>query len=143
MTRVFIDTNIPMYAAGKAHPLRQPSQEVIRAVVDERVDAVTDAEVFQEILRRYWHINSKEQGLLVFEHFYRVMLGRILPVTALDVRLAFRLNADFPQLPPRDALHLAIMERHDIDAIVSADRHFDIVPGITRISAHAFTTFQE
>lgn len=33
MIRVFIDTNIPMYAGGTGHPLRVPSQEVIRAIV--------------------------------------------------------------------------------------------------------------
>ncbi|RMF84316.1 MAG: VapC toxin family PIN domain ribonuclease, partial [Nitrospinota bacterium] len=43
MSPVFIDTNIPMYAAGTSHPLREPSQRVIRAIANGQLDAVTDA----------------------------------------------------------------------------------------------------
>ena len=85
MTPVFIDTNIPMYAAGAAHPLRAPAQRVIRAIAIGRLDAVTDAEVFQEILYRYIHIGHRTKGLAIFDQFHRIMLGRILPVEMTDV----------------------------------------------------------
>ena len=63
MNRVFIDVNIPMYAAGTPHPLREPSQRVIMAIAIGRLDAVTDAEVLQEILYRYLHIGERENLL--------------------------------------------------------------------------------
>ena len=37
------------------------------------------------------------------------------------------------QMSARDALHLAIMERHGIKQILSFDSGFDGFPGITRI----------
>jgi uncharacterized protein len=37
------------------------------------------------------------------------------------------------QMSARDALHLAIMERHDIKRILSFDSGFDGFPGITRV----------
>ena len=46
MSRVFIDVNIPMYAAGTVHPLKEPSQRVVMAIATGYLDAVTDAEVF-------------------------------------------------------------------------------------------------
>ena len=43
MSRVFIDTNIPMYAAGASHPLREPARQVILAIATSQLDAVTNA----------------------------------------------------------------------------------------------------
>ena len=34
---------------------------------------------------------------------------------------------------PRDAVYLAIMREHGIERILSFDRHFDGVPGVTRM----------
>jgi len=61
MSQIFIDVNIPMYAGGSPHPLREPSQQVILAIVAAQLDAVTDAEIFQEILYRYLHIGQREK----------------------------------------------------------------------------------
>lgn len=35
---VFIDTAVIMYAAGGDHPLREPCRDMLRAVVDGRLD---------------------------------------------------------------------------------------------------------
>jgi len=37
-------------------------------------------------------------------------------------------------LSARDAVHLAVMERHGIDQILSFDSGFDQFPGISRLS---------
>jgi predicted nucleic acid-binding protein len=39
-----------------------------------------------------------------------------------------------PRLSARDALHLAVMEQHEIDRILSFDSGFDGFPGIERLS---------
>jgi len=52
--KVFIDTNIPMYAAGKEHSFKAPSISLLHAIADGELDAVTDCEVFQEILHRHF-----------------------------------------------------------------------------------------
>jgi len=36
-------------------------------------------------------------------------------------------------LPVRDAVHAAVMARHGVRLIVTADRHFEGVPGVVRV----------
>ncbi len=138
MSPVFIDTNIPMYAAGVLHPLREPSQRVIRAIARGELEAVTDAEVLQEILYRYLHIGEREKGFQVFDYFRRIMLGHILPVEDRDVQRARELAEEYPTLSPRDLIHLAVMQHYNIHEIITADRSFDVVPGIQRIDPTMF-----
>ena len=133
MAPVFIDTNIPMYAAGASHPLKEPSQRVILAVAAGKLDAVTDTEVFQEILYRYIHIKEVEKGFQVFDHFHRIMVGRILPIEELDILKTRELAEQYPFLSPRDLIHLAVMNHYRIKEIISTDKGFDNVPGIQRI----------
>lgn len=49
----FIDTAVIMFAAGADHPLREPCQAVLRLHADQRIGAVTSAEVVQETLHRF------------------------------------------------------------------------------------------
>ncbi len=51
--KVFIDSNIPMYVAGRDHPNRDPARRFLDAVRAGSVDACTSTEVLQEILFRY------------------------------------------------------------------------------------------
>ena len=39
-----------------------------------------------------------------------------------------------PQMSARDAVHLAVMEQHSIEQILTFDAGFDGFPGITRLS---------
>ena len=138
MKPVFIDTNTPMYAAGTPHPLRDPCQAIIRAVAEGKLEAVTDAEVLQEILYRYLHIGEREKGLMVFDRFRRIMLGHILPLDEEDVQRARELAEEYPRLSPRDLIHLAVMLRHGLHEIISADRGFDRIREIRRLEPAEF-----
>lgn len=133
MSRVFIDTNIPMYAGGADHPLREPAQGVVMAIATGRLDGVTDAEVFQEILYRYLRLNQREQGFRIFDHFARIMWGRILPVEAATVQQARLLAEQYRGLSPRDLIHCAVMLQHQIEDIITADGDFDAVREVRRI----------
>ena len=138
MPRVFIDTNIPIYAAASDHPLVEPARRVVEALADGRLDGTTDAEVFQGILYRYWHVGQLTTGLQIFDAFARIMAGRVLAVEEEDVRQARALAESYPRLPPRDLIHLALMLRHGIEEIVTADSHFDMVSGIRRLDPGTF-----
>ncbi|RLC98401.1 MAG: VapC toxin family PIN domain ribonuclease [Chloroflexi bacterium] len=138
MGQVFIDTNVPMYAAGVSHPLREPCQRVIRAIAMGDLDAVTNTEVFQEILYRYLHINQHEKGFLIFDHFHQLMLGHILPVEDADIVQARRLAERYSALGPRDLIHLAVIERYQIQNIITTDKDFDHVSDIQRIPPDEF-----
>ena len=50
-----------------------------------------------------------------------------------DVQRAKDIVLGFDSLSARDALHLAIMERHRVERILSFDTGFDDFPGVTRL----------
>ncbi len=129
---IFVDSNIPMYLVGAAHPNKEAAQRLLeRAVVDgERL--VTDAEVLQEILHRYVAIDRRE----AIEPAFDVLLGvvdAVLPIELADVQRARKLLTT-PRLEARDAIHVAVMQAHDIGRVLSFDRAFDAVPGLARIA---------
>lgn len=130
---IFIDTNLPTYAGGGPHVLRNPSIAVLGLVSDHPRAFWTDAEVLQELLHRYRSINRWSQGRFVFDNFVQLMRGRIEPVFAQDVQVAASLADRLARLDARDLLHLAVMARIGADILVSADRGFDRAPRIRRL----------
>jgi hypothetical protein len=110
---------------------------LLEAVARGRLIAVTDAEVLQEILHRYTALGRRERAIEVCHLFLKVVPD-VLPVTREAVERALDLHARYPQLQARDSLHLAVMQQHGISRILSADRHFDGIPGLIRLDPSAF-----
>jgi predicted nucleic acid-binding protein len=130
----FVDTNVPIYAAGKPHSLKAPGSEVLELIARQPDAFVTDAEVLQELVHRYVSLKLwPDPGLTVVESFGVLMRGRVERVGARDVLTAARSATDFPRLSARDLLHLAVARRVGSDAIVTADRDFDKLPVIERL----------
>jgi uncharacterized protein len=130
---ILIDSNIPMYLVGAPHPHKSDAQQWLERLVSERQRLVTDAEVLQEILHRYVAINRREAIQPAFE----ALLGIVDQVLSVDLAAAERAKEIVlgrRQMSARDALHLAVMERHGIDRILTFDSGFDGFPGITRLS---------
>jgi uncharacterized protein len=130
--KIFIDTNIPMYAAGKEHHLKDGCVKILNAAASGELEAYTDSEVFQEILYRYYHISQIDMGFQVFDHFSTIMSGNVLPVTHRDVNQARLLAESEPAagLSPRDLIHLAVMLNNGIDTIATTDQAFTRVDAI-------------
>lgn len=124
--KVFIDTNIPMYAAGKEHPYKSSCSEIIMAAATGKLKAYTDVEVFQEVLYRFFYINKPEMGYKVFDNFYKIMEGHILSVTPRDISLTRDLSEAYKnsKLSPRDFVHLAVMLNNDIEHMITTDKGF-------------------
>ena len=129
---ILFDTNIPMYASGAAHEYRQPCAELMRRARRREIDAVTDAEVHQEIIHHYVSIGLPQKARDVSEDFEE-LVQTIFPVTRDEVRVARELVERYPRLPGRDLIHVAVMLTRGIDTILSADHHFDAVGEITRL----------
>lgn len=133
----FVDTNIAVYARGRDHPYRTPCLNALARISEESLPARTSAEVLQEILHRYISIRLPDVGRMLIEYLSS-LVPDVLPVTKEDVLRAARLSADYPGLPSRDLVHLAVMLRYDIPAILSTDTHFDNVPMVRRIDPTDF-----
>ena len=130
--RVFVDANIPMYAAGRSHPFKESSAEFLRAVGRRQVDAVSDVEVLQEILHRYRAVRRDADGFVVFESFATTV--RLFHPVLLEDLWECRAILARHDVRPRDAIHAVVMLRTGVRTIVSYDRHFDELPGIDRVT---------
>lgn len=127
-----------MYAAGREHPLKKPALNIIAKIQSGELDAVSSVEVLQEILYRYWSIGELQKGCQVFDDF-ETLIPAILEVKRDDLLLAKSLVLKHGRVNPRDALHAAVMKNRKISTIISADRDFDLIPGIKRKDIVEFT----
>jgi predicted nucleic acid-binding protein len=136
----FLDACVPIYAAGGEHPYRQPCLNLMEAVAEEKIEAVTDSEVIQEIVYCYHSRRRRADGLSLAAQFLEAIGDdRVLPLTCADMVLTLDLLHDHPFLLPRDALHVAVMQAAGLTRIITADRHFDRVPGLERVDPNDVT----
>lgn len=128
----FIDANIPMYASGAPSEFKEPSVRVLRAAADGRLRGYSDVMVLQEIVYRYAGLGRTTEGIAVAQRFVGG-LPAILSVDLVDAVMMMAVLREGHAIPPMDALHYAVMRRQGITRIITADTHFDSLPGITRI----------
>ena len=134
---VFLDANVPIYAAGGEHALKAPCVRVLELAAERPRDFVTDAEVLQELLHRYLALRLWPAGRAVIEGFAVLMADRIEPVHGTDIleaaALAGGLAGAHERRSARDLLHAAVMRRIGSRRIVTADRDFDAFEGLERL----------
>jgi len=121
-----------MYLVGPSHAHKADAQRLLERLVLERQRLVTDVEVLQEILRRYVAINRREAIQPAFDALLAVV-DQVLPIDQVVVERAKQIAWGYTQLSARDALHLAVMQQHGIDRILTFDAGFDACPGIVRL----------
>lgn len=137
---LFLDANVPTYAVGREHPLKEPCKEIVGLAARYPHAFFTNAEVLQEMMHRYLSSGRFATGKQAIADFSVVMRGSVEAVTAADMERALELADQYATRPgsglaARDVLHAAVMLRAGSRKIVSADRHFDeLTPeGIERL----------
>ncbi len=129
---ILVDSNVPMYLVGAEHPHKVDARRLLERAIAEKRRLFTDAEVLQEILHRYVAIDRRD----AIQPCFDVLLEVVDDVLAVDLEIVERARdivIGHPDLTARDAVHVAVMREHGIEHILSFDRHFDGVPGITRV----------
>jgi predicted nucleic acid-binding protein len=129
---IFVDSNIPMYLVGSAHPNKVGAQRLLERAVADGERLVTDVEVCQEILHRYVAINRRDAIQPAFEALLGVV-DDVFAIEIADAQRAKELILGRSPISSRDALHVAVMQRHGVDRIMTFDHGFDGVPGVTRM----------
>ena len=129
---ILIDSNIPMYLVGAAHPHQADAQRLLERFTIDNRRLVSDVEVLQEILHRYVAIDRRDAIQPAFDALFGVV-DHILPITVETLQSARDIVLGSPAPSARDALHVAVMRQHDIQEILSFDRGFDSIPGIRRL----------
>lgn len=133
---VLFDTAVTAYALGSQHRYRLPCIAILGAAAADRVRGYASTEMIQELvhhrLRRGGErsvvatIGRETSALFTVLNFDREVLDLSLD---LIERTAIR---------GRDAVHAATALAYGIDTIVSPDRAFDGIPGLTRIDPVEF-----
>ena len=129
---IFVDSNVPMYLVGAAHPPKTDAQRLLERLIADRERLVTDAEVLQEILHRYVAIDRRDAIQPAFDALLNVV-DEVFPVELRVVQRAKAILLERPRLSARDALHLAVMEQQGVTRMLSFDTGFDDLPGVERI----------
>jgi predicted nucleic acid-binding protein len=131
--KVFIDSNIPMYVAGRDHPLREPSRRFLARVQAGEIESCTSTEVLQEILYRYVGLRRPELAVEVYDLFVG-LCSTVFPVTLADTDRARDLVKGGTPASMRDLVHAAVMLSNDVRRIASFDGGFDHIEGIERLT---------
>lgn len=130
---ILVDSNIPMYLVGGSHPHKLDSQQLLESALSAGERLLTNVEVLQEICHRYVAIDRRPAIQPAFDALEGVT-EEVLGITHADALLARDIVLRYSSLSARDAIHIAVMERHGIDRIMSFDEGFDAYPGIERVS---------
>ncbi len=129
---IFVDSNIPMYLVGSAHPHKADAQRLLERCIADGERLVTDAEVLQEILHRYVAIDRRDAIQAAFDAILGVV-DEVFPIDVASVDRAKAIVLGRPRLSARDAVHIAVMELRGVGRILSFDAGLDGYPGLARV----------
>lgn len=131
---VLLDVNVPMYAGGKSHPYREPCAWILTEVAQGSLAAAIDTETVQEILHHYGASGRLDIAVAMASHLLQIV-PTAYPMLLADAQLAIELFRRYgPRgIKARDVIHVAIMQNNGMETIISADRHFDGIEGVTRL----------
>jgi len=121
-----------MYWVGAAHPHKTDSQILLERLIASGERLVTDAEVLQEILHRFTAIGKRE-AIEPTLHVILDVVDEVFAVDKADVLRAAEIVLNRASLSARDAVHVAVMERHAVQSVLSFDADFDCWPGLQRV----------
>lgn len=126
-----IDANVFIYASGAEHEYKAPCLAILRQTQAGALQATTDWEAVQEVLNYYHRRGDTALAVNLVERLITVF-GSPFPITKSQILRASRIVSDYPELSARDAIHAAVVLEHRLEGIISADKGFDAIPGVTR-----------
>ena len=126
-----IDANVFIYARGQPHRYRDPCRTLLADVSAGREIANTDTEALQEVVYVYWYRRRQDIGLRYLDRLLKLFQApfSVDHAIMLGARLVLGTN---PRLDPRDAIHASVVIQHGLEGIISTDRAYDGIAGVTR-----------
>ncbi|MEW5996478.1 MAG: type II toxin-antitoxin system VapC family toxin [Candidatus Micrarchaeota archaeon] len=127
---MFIDSNIFMNAISLQAREGARCRDFMKKIAKGEQNSTTSVLVLDEVIWLILKNSSTENAIATWERIISTPNLKILPIDQAVARLvpAFLKQG----LDPRDAVHAATMKAHGIETILSYDRHFDSIKGITR-----------
>ena len=126
-----IDANVFIYARGQPHPYRDPCRRLLADVRAGRQTANTDTEALQEVMYVYWYRRREDVGLRYLDRLLTLFQApfSVDHAIMLGARLVLGTHT---RLDPRDAIHAAVVLQYGLEGIISTDRAYDAIAGVTR-----------
>ncbi|WP_258084131.1 type II toxin-antitoxin system VapC family toxin [Thermococcus thermotolerans] len=125
--KLFIDTNLFVYLLTKT-----PEDE--RRIVEFYVELIENHSLYTSplVLDETIHVAKKKYGVpynLSIEFIDEKVLPyvEVLPLAVFDYLTAREIIVKY-NLRPSDALHVAVIENNGLQAMVSEDEDFDVLP---------------
>jgi len=133
--RVWLDSNVVLYALGASHPERAACAAILDAANRGDLEIHVSGELIQEVVFHRMRIGSKVAAV----SFGRVMMRSfaVYPIdnTVLSRHLELISATD---IRGRDAIHAATALENGFTEIVSADPDFTSIPGLTVLRPSEF-----
>ena len=125
-----LDTSIFIYAQGGPHRYFGPCRALVTGLGPDSSGYTIDAELLQEILRVYI---TRGQPARAFRTFDRLMslFPQPVPLAAEEALSARQVLERYPELSLRHAIHAAVVATHQLEGIVSTDKAFAQISGLT------------
>lgn len=124
---IVVDTTVLVYAVGAGHPLKEPCRELISSRIDS---LTTTAGVIQEFVHVRSRRRSRSDAVALATAYLR-LFSPLLDVAEHAVPEALELLEKHPDLGAFDALLAAAARMATCEALVTADRSFSAIPGLT------------
>ena len=132
MTRFLYDTAVFLYAIGGTHPYRDPCREILARAEESALRGEASADLIQELLH-YRVRRTRDRDRAAREARDVADLCVLHDVQREDVLRALDLFAATERIGARDAVFAAVALNRGIPAILSPDRAFDEVRGLSRV----------
>lgn len=132
MRRFLYDTSIFVYALGAEHPYKEPCREIVRRAAAGDLQGEASVDLLQELLHQRARRTGDRAGAARATRSVAT-LAWWHPLEPDDLQRGIDLFEAGPGLQARDAVFAALALNRGIDAILTADRAFDEVPGLERI----------
>lgn len=124
---IVIDTTVLVYAVGTEHPLKEPC----RSLISSRIDSLTTtAGVIQEFVH-VWTRRRPRGDAVALASAYLTLLSPLLNVPEPAVHDALELLDKHHDLGAFDAVLAATARMAGCTALVTADRSFATIAGLT------------
>jgi predicted nucleic acid-binding protein len=133
---IVLDTTILIYTTGVEHPLRLPCQRLVDAIAEGRIQATTTPEVIQE----FAHVRARRLARSEAVRTARAFANLLAPLLLVDeamLTLGLRIYEETAGIGSFDSVLAATAITASADALVSADRGFAAVRGLTHLDPAA------
>jgi uncharacterized protein len=132
LTRFLYDTAVFVYAYGGEHPYAEPCREIVNRAGDGELRGEASADLVQELMHQRAR-RTGDRSRAAREAGAAAALCELHEVRPEDVLRALEVFAAAVRLDSRDAVFAAVALNRGIPAILSPDRSFDEVAGLTRV----------